>query len=186
MNKDRSRINDFKQVEKIINGGDKELWDFYKIYEKKISSFVKNRISDCKDAEETIQDIFLDCIWALRDYTGKSSLSTYIYAIAKNKVVDYYRKKKLKQILFSQLSRVENLIRALNSPEEELEKNFNKEKIAFVFTRLKSSYQKVIIMKYAQGFSVIEIAGKLNQTIKMVESRIFRARKAFNKLYYIE
>lgn len=178
--------SDFGLVERILSGEDRALWEFYKIYKRKLSSYINNKIGNQRDAEEVLQDILLAGVSALRDYSGKARLSTFIFSIARNKIVDYYRKKKIKQVIFSTLPELGNLLSTLASPEEQLDKKLNKERISGVLRRLKPGYQKVIAMKYIQGMTMKEIARRLNQTIKTVESRLFRARKAFVEIYSFE
>jgi RNA polymerase sigma-70 factor (ECF subfamily) len=47
------------------------------------------------------QDTFVDFLEALRDFRYQSSLKTFIFSIAKNKNIDWLRKKKIKKIIFS-------------------------------------------------------------------------------------
>src|SRR3989344_1348277 len=90
-----------KLLEKIINRDEKALFYVYKKYQPSIFSFVKSQISSYHTAEELTQDIFIDFIEALRDFRFQSSLKTFLFSIARHKVVDQIRKKKLKKILFS-------------------------------------------------------------------------------------
>jgi len=90
-----------KLLEKIVNRDEKSLLLVYKKYQPSIFNFVKSQISNYQTAEELTQDIFLDFIEALRDFHFQSSLKTFIFAIARHKIIDQIRKKKIKNILFS-------------------------------------------------------------------------------------
>ena len=50
-----------------------------------------------------MQDSFVAFFEKLRDFRGQSSLKTYLFSIARNKTIDYIRKKKIKKVLFSAL-----------------------------------------------------------------------------------
>lgn len=59
-----------------------------------------------------------------------------------------------------------------------------KDNVYTALHRLPHEYALVIRLKYVDGFHVREIANKLNISFKSAESLLFRARKAFSKLYH--
>lgn len=178
-----NREDDAKLAERILNGEEKALLEFYKKYAPKISFYIKTKIENVNDGEEILQDSLLACIEALRDYSGRASLATFLFAITRNKVVDYYRKKKIKQVLFSRLPGFEELVSRALSPEQELDEKQVRERIKATLDKMEGKSRIVLIMKYEYGLPVAEMAGKLKESVKAVESRLFRARKVFVKLY---
>ena len=90
-------------LEKIIKKDEKALFYVYKKYQPSIFNYVKSQISSYQLAEEITQDIFIDFIEALRDFRFQSTLKTFLFSIARHKIVDQIRKKKIKSILFSRL-----------------------------------------------------------------------------------
>lgn len=172
-----------KLLTEILKGDQRALWQFYKTYVPRISLFIKRKIQNSKDAEETLQDSLFAFLEALRDFNGGCSLYTFIYAIAKRKVVDYYRRQKIKKVLFSQLPAFENLILQLETPEEEFDKKQIRVKIRRTFDMIRPLYKKILIMKYLDNLSVKQIAKQLSVSFKSAESTLFRARKSFAKVY---
>jgi len=170
-------------VDGILRGDERALTEFYKKFASRIYSYIRARVDNISDSEEILQDTLLATIEALRDYSGRSSLSTYIYGIANHKVIDYYRKKKIVQVFFSRIPEIGEFFSSLLGPEEEYDEKILQESIEEVFLRLKPSYKIILILKYVNGMSIKEISEKLSETVKMVESRLFRARKAFMKIY---
>jgi RNA polymerase sigma-70 factor (ECF subfamily) len=175
--------DDIAIVNQILSGNKKALYAFYKTYSPKLFSYIKSKVSRIEDAEEILQDSLLASLDAIRDYSGQSSLYTYIYSIAKHKVVDHYRRKKIKQIVFSKFPQVSQLVSLLASPEQKFDQKILKEKITRCFNLIKPKYQEVLKSKYQEDMTVGEIAAKTKETIKSVESTLFRARKAFIKVY---
>lgn len=168
-------------VSGILKGDERALYNFYRYFSPKLLSFIKRKTAAYQDAEEILQDTLLSSVEALRDFTFKSSLSTFLFAISKNKVVDFYRKKKIKKILFSQAPQLESLLTTLLGPEEVFEKKQEQIKLDTAFKSLSPNYRKIISLKYLEGKSVIEITKVLKVSFKSAESRLFRARKAFAK-----
>lgn len=166
-------------VEGILKGREKSLRVYYQTFTPRIFAYIKNRTDTEEDAEEILQDVLLSSIDALRDFSYKSKLSTFLFSIAKNKVIDYYRKKKIKKIFFSESPKLESLLVTLLGPEEIFDNKQRKIDIETVFSRLPDAYQKIIKLKYVDGKSIIEITKELKVSFKSAESMLFRARKAF-------
>ena len=152
-------------------------------YRKRLSGFVAGKVGDNKDVEEIVQDTLLAAYDSLPTFKGDSALFTWMCAIARHEIIDFYRKKKIKKIVFSKLPFLENLVSKALGPElayQELEK---KKQILGTLKSLGEGYSQVLRLKYIDGLSMKEIAGKLDITVKAVESRLTRARWAFQKVY---
>jgi len=172
-------------VAEILSGNERTLRIFYQKYARPLTSFVAKRVQHNEDVEEIVQDVFLATLEALRDFSFKSSLFTFICAIANHKVIDFYRKRKIKSVFFSKISDVEPILASLLGPEERLDEALVKNKIKETFGKLPSKQRIILRLKYVYGYSVEEIAKKLAISFKSAESTLFRARKAFVTLYSI-
>src|SRR3989338_3133984 len=170
-------------LEKIIKKDEKALFYVYKKYQPSIFNFVKSQIKNYQTAEELTQDVFIDFIEALRDFRFQSSLKTFLFSIARHKIVDQIRKKKIKNILFSRLPSyvVEGL--KIVFIDDEIDKKELKEKISKIIDSLPNDYQLILRLKYIEGIKIKEIAEKLKMNFKATESLLFRARKSFIKVF---
>ncbi len=176
-------MNDKEIINAITNKNEKVLFDFYKKNKKELFYFIKRSIKDDFDVEELVQDTFLSFIESLRDFRFQSSLKTFLFAIGKRKIIDKIRRKKIKKILFSFLP--EKFIDTLGHIilDDEIDKKILMSKLDNVFSSLPNDYSLVLQLKYKDGYKVEEIAKKINLNFKATESLIFRARKAFIKVY---
>ena len=170
----------------IIYGKVGGMNDFYKKYHKRIGYFVAKRVDDEGIAEELVNDIMLAGINSRSNFSGRSSEFSWLCSIAKHKVIDYYRKKKLKTILFSVSPFFEEIADQALGPERDSLKNELKEEIKKTFRGLGKGYGKVLRLKYIEGFGVKQIAKSLKMSVKAVESRLFRARSSFRKKWKYE
>ena len=175
--------SDRQLVNNILKGNEKALRAYYSTYSSRLYRYIQSKISQSEDAEEVFQDTLLASLEAMRDYSGSSSLYTYIYSIAKHKVIDYYRRKKIKHTVFSKLPFIEDVVSAVLSPEQRYDRRELSERIYECFNKLKPRYQQVVKLNYVEGLTVGEIAVKTSETIKSVESTLFRARKVFTKVF---
>jgi len=176
-------IHEQKLIGTIIAGDKKALREFYKTFKPKLERFFGRRISDQHDCEEVVADTLLSAIDSLPLFSGKSKLSTWVMAIAKHELVDYYRRKKVKTFIFSHFPFLENLVSKALGPELALEEKEAKKKIAGVFEKISEGYVEILRLKYMDGLSMREIAERLEITVKAVESKLSRARKAFRKYF---
>lgn len=150
---------------------------------KRLKQFILLRVRDEEDAEEILQETLISAYQSLPSFTGHSTFFVWLCGIAKHEISDFYRKKKIKAVLFSRLPFLENLVSEAFSPEEEMIEKELKKKIRRVLGTLGEGYRQVLRLKYIDGHSVAQIAGRLDLTLKAVESRLTRARFAFRKIW---
>lgn len=180
-----SKIDEREIVNRILKGDEKALRKFYRYFKPSLMTFISRRVDKKEDCEEILQDTLLASIEALRDFSFRSSLFTFVCAIAKHKIVDFYRKKKIKKIVFSQLPQAEFFFSTLFRPGEELDDKYVKAKIKQTFAQIPRKYSRIIKLKYIYGYTVKEIARMLSISFKSAESRLFRARRAFARAYLL-
>ena len=166
-------------ISQILARDRRTLLLFYRRYAPKLSRYIAGKVNNPADAEEILQDTLYAFLDAIRDFQGKSNIQTFLFSICQHKVIDYYRKKKLKHAVFSQMPHLTAIVSQLSGPEEQLDAVLVKEKIHAVLGRLLPRHRQILLLKYLDGLSVSEIAKRLTLSFKSVESQLFRARKAF-------
>jgi RNA polymerase sigma-70 factor (ECF subfamily) len=170
-------------VERIVSGDTKAVTEFYKLYSPRILHYLVVRLPREEDAQEILNDVFLDAIDSLSILKKDNNLQTWMYKIAHHKTVDYYRKRKIKSLLLSQIPYLEIVDSEVHQPEFILEKDKVRDKIESAFKSLPDLYRKVLRMRYEEKISVKEIAVIIEISFKATESLIFRARQSFKLAY---
>lgn len=156
---------------------------FYKKYYFGVKGFVTKKIEDEGVVEELCQDILLAAWESRENFSNKSQEFSWICGIAKHKIVDYFRKKKLKTILFSVSPIFEEIADEALGPEKDCLKNELKKEINKVFVRIKRDYKKILKLKYLEGMAIREIALIFGKSEKSIESKLGRARLAFRQVW---
>lgn len=177
------RLEDQVLIRKILARDRRALLHFYRRYTPKLAAFIHSKVNNAQDAEEILQDTLFGFLEAIRDFQGKASIKTFLFSIGQHKVIDFYRKRKLKQVVFSRSPHLELLVSPLLNPEEELDVILLKEKIHVVLGRILPHYRLLLVSKYMDNLSVEDIAKKFTLSFKSAESQLFRARKAFVELF---
>jgi RNA polymerase sigma-70 factor (ECF subfamily) len=170
-------------TERISLGDPKAAVEFYKAYSPKILSYLLRRLPREEDAQEILNDVFLDAIDSITMLKKDANLQAWIFRIAHNKMVNYYRKRKIKSLLLSQIPYLEVVDNEVRQPEFILEKDKVRDRIELAFKSLPELYRKILQLHYEEKFSVKEIAVILKLSFKATESLLFRARQSFRLAY---
>jgi RNA polymerase sigma-70 factor, ECF subfamily len=170
-------------IELILSGDQQAVVTFYQTYSPRILQFLKKRLPREEDAQEIVNDVFLDAVDDLPTLHTQTNLQAWLYKIASNKVADFYRKRKIKSFLFSQMPYLEIIANEISQPEFQLEKNKIRDKIEDAFLDIAVHYQQVLKMHYEEQMPVKAIAVALNLSPKATESLLYRARQSFIKSY---
>lgn len=134
---------------------------------KPLFFYIKKRINSELDAEDLTQEVFYKLSKSKNDKVD--NIKSWVYTIAKNSIIDYYRKKKH----FTE--GVENL----EHPEELFEADTIDELtncIVPFIKQLPDDYQQVIRLSELENISQKEIAKKLNMNYTTVRSKVQRGR----------
>lgn len=176
-------MDEKKLVSKILTEDKKALNKFYKTFKPKLLKYINNKVSLKKDTEEILHDTLLSALESLPIFKFNSSLLTWLKAIARHEIADFYRKKKIKTFVFSRFPFLEKIVDMALSPELALQEKETKQRIFRTFKNISEGYRKILRLKYIEGKSYVEIAKVLGKSVKAVESKLSRARLAFQKEY---
>lgn len=155
-------------------------------YFEKVYAFVIMRVSSKEDAEDIASQAFLQA-WEF--LTRKSSeklghFRGFIYKIARNEVIDHWRKKGRTPALVS-----------VDAPEEDMEvadwrqdqflnqlKAADQAAVREGLTRIKEEYQEALILRFLEEMSIKEIAEIIGKTPGNVRVLIHRGVKALGNV----
>ncbi|HNZ84392.1 MAG TPA: sigma-70 family RNA polymerase sigma factor [Candidatus Woesebacteria bacterium] len=157
--------------------------DCYKKYSLGVKNFIRQKIDDEGVVEEITNDVMLAAMSSWKNFRGQCSEFSWVCSIANHKIIDYYRKKKIKTILFSVSPVFEEIADKALTPERDALKNELKKEIKKTLSDLKTGYKNLLRLKYIEEKKVAEIAKETNLTIKAVESRLIRAKKQFREAW---
>ncbi len=173
----------FSFIQRILQGDTKAVIEFYKSYSPKIFSYLTKKLPRHEDAQEITNDVFLEAIDSLSLLQKEENTMAWLYKIAHNKMVDFYRKKKIKSVLLSSMPFLEIVESEINQPEFQYEKNKIRDNIELVLRSLSLKYQRILRLHYEEKIPVKALAKQLNLSFKATESLLFRARQSFKLAY---
>lgn len=137
-----------------------------------ILNYMNLHVNNKEEAKDLVQDTFLLITKNIHTYQELSSIRTWCFSIAKNVLIDFYRKKGRIKNLFEKLSRTFSLRQAYSSEEYSDFKLLLKE--------LTYPEQELIILKHYFGFTYKEIAEITNVSETNVGVKLNRAIARLN------
>jgi RNA polymerase sigma-70 factor (ECF subfamily) len=147
-------------------------------YQRPIVNYLYRMVGDREVAEDLAQDTFLKAYRAIERTDEELNFRAWIYRIATNTAMSYFRRKRLLQwIPFGPGTpdRAKDLRLAERVSESQL--------IEQAMARIGPSHSSVLLLRHHQGLSINEIADSLQIKPNAAKVRLFRARKAFAEAY---
>lgn len=134
-----------------------EFGRLYEIYLPKIYQYTRYRISDKEVAEDLTSDIFNKALDGFKRFDPqKASFATWIFSIARNTIIDYYRKHAKESKVVKDME-PENTL-STDSPEEKLSRSEEIARLRECIVKLSDNEQELISLKFSSGITNREIA----------------------------
>ena len=162
--------------------------DFYQClmerYEEKIMRYVK-RITNVshETAEDLVQEIFLKAYENINDFDADLKFSSWLYRIAHNHVISFWRKHRNEKKVFSWDAddNLKNLFESDEDMAQDLEAKMTRETIGQLIAELQPVHQEVLVLKYSEDKSYEEISDILQKPIGTVGTLLLRAKAEFKQ-----
>lgn len=149
-----------------------------------------------QDAEDVLQNTFLNALTHLENFEGRSSISTWLYRIAANEALMMIRRRKSNFNLedmqpedSDDIALPETFVDWSLLPEKELISGEGKAVLDKAIKQLPENLRVVFILRDVEDLSIKETAEILNLTEVNVKARLLRARMALREQlssYYAE
>lgn len=168
-------------VAKIKQGDDSAFEELVRKYQNYIFRLAFSMVKNEEDAKELTQEVFIKVYTSIQGFTGRSSLSTWLYRVTYNLCLDYIKKNRKKRLMTQSLDDNENIellsLKAdTHTPEEALEAAEIRADIKEGLKTLPQEQRILIEFKDILGLSyeeILEVTGLKSGTLK---SRLFRGR----------
>ena len=153
----------------------------YDGYATRIYRFIYFKVSSSTDAEDLTAEVFLKAWQYLSEGKEIRSFSGLLYTIARNQVIDFYRRDTANKEPKLEDMELENLSDG-GKMKEGLEKMQEATALVKKLKLLKDEYREVLTLRYIDELAPGEIAEILNKSGISVRVLIHRALKALKKI----
>jgi len=158
----------------------------YKHYNKDVLNVIKFKVGDLNMSEDLCSEVFMKVYNRIETFDGtKAQFNTWLFTVANNHVIDYFRKenrRKKQTVLTSDFVnengteknsfQIEGSDNADKFEGEEL-----KNRIYKALRTMRPIYRKIAIMYFLNGEKMEKIAENLDIPINTVKGNIFRIRE---------
>jgi RNA polymerase sigma-70 factor (ECF subfamily) len=147
--------------------------ELYDQYAERIYSYLYRRVGNAQVAEDLTSDTFLRVLEAIRaDKSWRISFRAWLYRIAHNIVVDWYRRKGNRSILTLEERWLES---EASSPGPRLSQAWTLGELREALRFLTESQQQVLLLRFGEGLRSREVAEVLGKSVGAVEALQHRA-----------
>ena len=151
----------------------------YEAYFDKIYRYIFFKIGSEMEAEDMTQQVFLKALESISSFKWQGKpFSTWLYRIAHNQIVDYFRRKTKRAVVPLEEAPA---ILSTDDPQAIAEQSLDIERVVSATTCLTDMQKECISLRFASGLSIAEVAqimGKSEGAIKALQhSAIIALRK---------
>lgn len=134
---------------------------------------------DPEDARDVLQDTLLALARGVQDFRGASSLSTWLYTVARSACI---KKRRVRKGAPERLQSLDvggealELADGAPGPDEQLASRRLERALAEAIGALAPPYREVLVLRDIEGLTAPEVAEVLGVSVQAVKSRLHRAR----------
>jgi RNA polymerase sigma-70 factor (ECF subfamily) len=173
-------------IKQINNGSIETFKSLYDAFYTCLLLYANSIINNIDISKDIIQDIYLKLWEKRKEFTIKYSLKSYLYTAVRNSCMDYLKHLKVEKkyvdhslvelkekelIFFSELF--------IHPEEDDFEKYLNE--INMVVDDLPEQRKKIFKLSRYEGMKNIEVAQRLNLSVRTVDTQIYRALKTLRE-----
>ena len=164
-------------IEQIIAGDASRFAWFVDTYKDMAFSIAVRILGNDQDAEEVVQDSFLQAYRSIRSFKGNSKFSTWLYRIVVNSSLNRAQKKRG---VYEDIELVAEQIPAVESSYQGLARQDQTRYISQAMEKLRPEDRLILTLYYLEEQSLGEIAEITGEPKENIKMRLHRAR---NRMY---
>jgi RNA polymerase sigma-70 factor (ECF subfamily) len=167
-------------IRKIKEGSQEAFTELYQKYSDLLFAYVLHRLDNDREVASDIwQETWFVAIEKISDFNYGSSVFTWLCAIAKNKISDYFRLKEKHRKFDNEMKVTIDIdCEEIDDVGDEVQ-----ETVIKVLADLSEKYRYLLMARYFENKSVDEISMEIGKSYKATESLLNRSRNAFRKKF---
>lgn len=161
-------------------GDEQSFGQLYELYFEKIFKFIYFRVSHKEVAEDLTEEVFIKA-WQKIGHVKEESFAGWLYQIAKNRVIDYYRQKKIT----IDLDEISNILETDDDLSGDANALIEHQIFIGLLKQLTPEQQIIIKLKFIEDLDndeIAELISKSEGSIRVIQHRaIQKLQELFNK-----
>jgi RNA polymerase sigma-70 factor (ECF subfamily) len=173
------KMSDESLVARVAEGDRQALRLLFIRHQQRVHRFVLRLVTNSATAEDVVNDVFLDLWRHAANFEGRSQVSTWLLAIARNKALSAMRGRVHEPL---DDAAAEAIPDPAGTAEETLDANQRGALLRKCLTQLSVAHREIIDLVYYHEKSVDEVADIIGVPAATVKTRMFYARKRLGEL----
>jgi RNA polymerase sigma factor (sigma-70 family) len=146
-----------EEVPGVTDADRERLKEFYEQYFPKVYNYFRFRLQDASLSDDLTAKVFLKAVEHFPKYAPeKSSLSTWVFTIARNTLIDHYRAGSNHPLI--PLDAAAQVVDGTADQETYILQQEERDILLAAVLQLKEREREIIALKFAAGFTNVEIA----------------------------
>lgn len=176
-----SSDEDVRLIKRIQKGDEAAFEEFYLKYRKPLFSYFSGHASSVSLAEELLQETFLKVAQNCAGFAFESKVSTWLWAIARNKMIDHWRsaqhqQDQLSESLTTDEGEEHDLAAEIDSAESSLIQQSQTKAVEKCLDELAPNQKDAVLLRSHSELSYDEIAHTLSLSVSAIKSLLVRAK----------
>ena len=173
-------LTDNQLMIQVRDGDVDKLGMLFERYHKKLYNFFLRIAGNRNVSEDLVQEVFFRMLKYRETYQGQSKFTTWMFKIAHNANIDYFRKHKREEPI------AENYKEPVSPdpvPEDQIEQSQEIAFIRYALAKLSLKKREVLVLSRFHNLKYDEIAELLGCRTGTVKVHVHRAIKDLEKIY---
>ncbi len=166
-------------VEKVAGGDHVAFRWLFRRFQRPVHAYLSRLVRRSHIADELMNETMLELWKGAGRFGGRSTVSTWLFGIARHKAIDYLRRSREGSLDEEAFAEVPD---PSPSPEDALGRASVADLVGKLMNRLSVEHREVLHLAYREELSVEEIADLVECPVNTVKTRMFYARKRLKTL----
>ncbi len=164
-------------VKDCLTGNRKAQYRLYRLYSKAMFNTCLRMLKSREDAEDVLQNSFVDVFSKLHMFRGDSTIGAWIKRIVINNCINFIKKRKM---ILTELD--DNRFKKVPEENTQIDIQLDIQKINDALYQLPTGYRVVFSLYALEGFDHKEISEIIGTTVSTSKSQYSRAKKRLKEI----
>lgn len=180
-------LDDKKLIREALKGSQEAFEMIVRKYQVPLLNYFGRMINDRELTLDLTQEVFIKTYSALHTYDPVFKFSTWLFKIASNHLIDYWRKKKIETFSGDRPKENNKTAPLFQIPDGEpsvikkMELSELRRRIEEALEKIPSSLRELFVWRHVNEFSYAEIAEIKGMPVGTVKNRVFQAKELIRK-----
>ncbi len=178
-----SNTIEHRVIQRILSGEKDAFRYFVREYQQQSYAVALSIVKDEDDAKDVVQNAFIRAYKSIRSFRQDSSFKTWMYRITVNEALKLNKKNKKTFTSVNIEDEHDTIGSTFNAAMQNIQLDEQRTLIKSILQKLKPKESLLLNLYYIEELSLNEIQESTGFSTSNIKVLLFRARKAFMKLY---